>query len=110
MKYTPFFMALESSAGHCLNTHPLFLPHCMKPITLDWRIRDNKYHATIRKAVNPAFSPAALKELEPLIKKRMDEFINSIETVSKRNAGTVNMSEWFENLAFSVRKVIWWRW
>jgi len=56
--------------------------------------------------VNPAFSPAALKELEPLIKKRMDEFINSIETVSKRNAGTVNMSEWFENLAFSVRKVI----
>jgi len=111
MKSTACSVGSESNEGPFLNIHRVSLVLCKNhsPVNVPLHTdvgRDNKHHATIRKAVNPAFSPSALKELEPLIERRMDQFVNSLQTLSERTSGTVNMSEWFENLAFSVSRAM----
>ena len=63
---------------------------------------DKKRHAVIRKAMTPGFSHGALKELEPTIHEHLQSFIKSLKIVASRNTGLVDMTEWFNNLMFSV--------
>lgn len=64
--------------------------------------RDKRHHGFLRRVQNAAFSPASMKELDPIIHRYMSSFILCIATAAERNDGIVDMAYWFANQMFAV--------
>jgi len=64
--------------------------------------RNKTRHGYLRRVINPAFSPASLKQLEETMIKYFDLFISGIAQRAQSNHGLVDLNGWFHNLAFDV--------
>ena len=64
--------------------------------------RDKTRHAFLRRVMNPCFSPAALRELEPTMNIYYQQFLEGLQERANKNGGDVEMTEWFHNLSFDV--------
>ena len=53
--------------------------------------------------MNPSFSPASLKGLEPTVDQYIEKLINGVGKDEARNGGIVEMNKWFHNFSFDVR-------
>jgi hypothetical protein len=51
---------------------------------------------------NAAFSPASMKELDPVIHRYMNSFILCLSKAAQHNDGVVDMAHWFGNQMFAV--------
>lgn len=52
--------------------------------------------------MNPSFSPAYLKKLEPTINRYLDNLIAGIDRNAEASDGVVEMNRWFHNFSFDV--------
>ena len=56
----------------------------------------------MRRVLNPAFSPSFMKNLEPTVQQHLQTFVSCLTDAASKNAGRVNMNDWFTNLLFAV--------
>jgi hypothetical protein len=59
-------------------------------------------HSFLRRVINPSFSTASLKSMEPTMNLFYDQFIDGINQDASANNGIVEMNKWFHNLSFDV--------
>lgn len=52
--------------------------------------------------MNPCFSPASLRDLEPTMNRYYEQFLDGLQQRANKNGGFVEMTEWFHNLSFDV--------
>lgn len=55
--------------------------------------------------MNPAFSPGALKDLEPVVQGHLQTFTRCLTYVASQNHGVVDMTTWWADLLFAVSQV-----
>ena len=65
-------------------------------------ISDDDEHTRMRKILNCAFSPQALRDQEPLIQKHVQQFMEGVDAERASNHGTVESTKWYMWLAFDV--------
>ena len=65
-------------------------------------IADDDNHTRMRKVLDYAFSPRALREQEPLIQRHVQELINGLEDERLSTHGMVDLMEWYSWTAFDI--------
>lgn len=65
-------------------------------------IADDDNHTRMRKVLDYAFSPRALREQEPLIQSHVQELINGLEIERLCTHGVVDLLEWYSWAAFDI--------
>ena len=65
-------------------------------------LAEDQDHARTRKILSHAFSPEALRNQEPLLKKHVVELISGLETERLNNEGIVNLEKWYTWTAFDM--------
>ena len=81
---------------------------CTGPAYLETKFSDPVRHAFLRRVMNPSFSPASLKGLEPTVDRYIEQLIKGVGIEAVRNDGIVEMNKWFHNFSFDVRIVVYW--
>lgn len=64
--------------------------------------RDPKEHGRMRKALSSAFSTKALLEQEQVVNGHVDVFVQRIGTDGGPGSKGLNMTKWFEMIAFDI--------
>jgi cytochrome P450 len=64
--------------------------------------REPVRHGFLRRVMNPSFSPASLKKLEPTLNRYVENFIVGVQRNADATGGIVEMNRWFHNFSFDV--------
>lgn len=64
--------------------------------------RNPRKHGQMRKMLSAAFATKALVEQEAIISKVVDQFITSIGQVEGRDSNGIDMTKWYEMVAFDI--------
>jgi cytochrome P450 len=62
--------------------------------------RDPQTHSRMKRTLTSAFSTRALTEQEPVINKCVDEFMDKIGSLKEARERGLDMTHWFEMVAF----------
>lgn len=64
--------------------------------------RDPQKHSRMKRSLTAAFSTKALLEQEDIVQHCIDRFIEKIGRLSLASAGGVDVTEWYEMVAFDI--------
>ncbi|KAI9168061.1 putative cytochrome P450 [Paramyrothecium foliicola] len=64
--------------------------------------RDPQKHRRMKQSLSAAFATKALREQEAVVSSRVDAFVERIGQDGKHGSGGLNMTKWYEMLAFDI--------
>lgn len=64
--------------------------------------RDPAKHSRMKRNLSSAFSTKALKEQEGIVAAHIDHFIERLGTIGGHKTGGLDMSKWYEMVAFDI--------